>query len=251
MLAVRETQAKSILNTSKVFDYCVNVYTGCQHDCKYCYARLFMRRYSGHTEPWGEFVDVKINAPELLRKQLQKAKRGAVWVSSVCDPYQPLEARYNLTRQCLEELLKVQFPVNIQTKSKLVVRDLDLFLRFEEMAVTMTIATDREDMARLFETRASSVKDRLEALKQLHSAGIHTAVFIGPILPGNPEKLVAKLDGTVDRVLIDKMNYMSTIRGFYKKHNLEYATTMRYFYDYKTRLLKELQKRGIPTEGIF
>ena len=104
MLAIKEVQAKSILNKSKVFHYCVNAYTGCQHDCQYCYARLFMRRYSGHKEAWGEFVDVKINAPEVLRKQLPRAKRGTVWISSVCDPYQPLEVRYRLTRQCLEDL---------------------------------------------------------------------------------------------------------------------------------------------------
>ena len=96
-MIVREIQAKSILNKSKVFDYCLNPYTGCQINCAYCYARLFMRRYSGHVEPWGQFVDVKINAPELLRKQLEKAKRGIVWISSVCDPYLPLEAKYELT----------------------------------------------------------------------------------------------------------------------------------------------------------
>jgi DNA repair photolyase len=79
-----------------------------------------MRRYSGHKEPWGEFVDAKINAPEILKKQLERAKKGTVWVSSVCDPYQPLEAEYGLTRRCLEELTKSRFPVNIQTKSKLV-----------------------------------------------------------------------------------------------------------------------------------
>ena len=123
---VQETLAKTILNKSKIHDYCVNPYTGCQVNCRYCYARLFMARYSGHKEPWGEFVDVKINAPEVLRKQLARAKRGTVWVSSVCDPYQPLEAKYELTRRCLEELAKSRFPVTIQTKSKLVLRDLDL-----------------------------------------------------------------------------------------------------------------------------
>ena len=251
MLAIKEVQAKSILNKSKVFHYCVNAYTGCQHDCQYCYARLFMRRYSGHKEAWGEFVYVKINAPEVLRKQLPRAKRGTVWISSVCDPYQPLEVRYRLTRQCLEELLKVQFPVNIQTKSKLVVRDLDLLKCFEEISVTITIATDREDMARLFEPNASSIKERLQTLEILHGAGIHTAVFIGPILPGDPAKLAALIDGKVDRVLIDRMNYMSTIQGFYRQHNLEYATTSRYFLDYKLRLVGELRKRQIPAEEIF
>jgi len=76
MLIVKEVRAKSVLNKSKIYDYCVNPYTGCQVNCRYCYARLFMRRYSGHAEPWGGFVDVKINAPELLKKQIARAKRG-------------------------------------------------------------------------------------------------------------------------------------------------------------------------------
>ena len=76
MLHVKEIQAKSVLNKSKIFDYCLNPYTGCQINCRYCYARLFMKRYSGHKEAWSDFVDVKINAPEVLQKQLGKAKRG-------------------------------------------------------------------------------------------------------------------------------------------------------------------------------
>ncbi len=77
MIKVTEIEAKSILNKSKIYDYCVNAYTGCAVNCAYCYARLFMRRYSGHSEPWGEFVDVKVNAPALLAKQIVRAKRGS------------------------------------------------------------------------------------------------------------------------------------------------------------------------------
>ncbi|MGB9893505.1 MAG: SPL family radical SAM protein, partial [Candidatus Saccharicenans sp.] len=120
MIKLVEKTAKSILNKSKVFDYCLNPYTGCAHACRYCYASLFMRRYSGHSEPWGQFVDIKINAPELLRGQLPKAKKGTIWIASVCDPYQPVEARYQLTRKCLIEISRYQFPVFIQTKSDLV-----------------------------------------------------------------------------------------------------------------------------------
>ena len=77
MLTVKTIRAKSVLNKSKIFDYCVNPYTGCQINCRYCYARLFMKRYSGHKEPWGECVDVKINAADVLEKQLATAKKGA------------------------------------------------------------------------------------------------------------------------------------------------------------------------------
>jgi DNA repair photolyase len=251
MLTIKETQAKSILNKSQIFDYCVNPYTGCQVNCRYCYARLFMKRYSGHKEPWGEFVDVKINAPEVLRKQLQRAKRGTVWISSVCDPYQPLEAKYELTRRCLKELLEKQFPVNIQTKSKLVLRDMDLLKDFKEIEVGFTITTNDEKIARSFEPGAASVAERLKALEKLHASGIKTFAFIGPLLPGDPEKLVADLAGLVDRVFIDRMNYLNQIKAFYRQLNLEWATEDEFFQEYKARLISELKKRRMKFEAVF
>jgi DNA repair photolyase len=251
MLRVKEILAKSVLNKSKIFDYCVNPYTGCQIACPYCYARLFMRRYSGHEEAWGDFVDVKINAPEVLRKQLEKAKRGRVWVSSVCDPYQPLEKKYRLTRLCLGALLEKQFPLNLQTKSALVVRDLDLLVGFEDAEVGFTITTENEEIAKLFEPKASSVKDRIEALGGIKSKGVKTFAFIGPILPGNPKKLVQRLAGKVDSVYVDRMNYMSTINQFYKNHGLVGATSNSFFQKYKDELVDALNRFEIPHEVFF
>jgi DNA repair photolyase len=251
VLKVAQVQAKSILNKSKIFDYCVNPYTGCQVGCRYCYARLFIPRYSGHSEPWGEFVDVKVNAPQVLKKQLMRAKRGVVWVSSVCDPYQPLEAKYKLTRQCLIELAAAQFPVHIQSKSVLALRDLDVFLQFQEIEFTFTIATENEEIARLFEPHASSVKERIKALEKLHQAGIKTHAFIGPLLPGDPERLVAELEGKVDQVLIDRMNYMDMIRGFYARLGLAEASTDAFFRKQKERLVTGLRKRKMSFEELF
>ena len=248
---VKEIQAKSVLNKSKIFDYCLNPYTGCQINCRYCYARLFMKRYSGHKEAWGDFVDVKINAPEVLQKQLGRAKRGTVWISSVCDPYQPLEASYQLTRRCLKELIKKQFPVNIQTKSNLVLRDLDLFKEFEEIEVGFTITTDDEKVSKLFEPKASPVKDRLAALAQIHSSGIKTFVFVGPLLPGNPEKLIENLEEKADTIFIDKMNYLNTIKGFYHRFGLNRGTTDEFFKGYKKRLISELLKRKMKFQALL
>ena len=250
-LKIAEVQAKSILNKSKIFDYCVNPYTGCQVGCRYCYARLFIPRYSGHIEPWGEFVDVKVNAPQILKKQLVRAKRGVVWVASVCDPYQPLEAKYKLTRQCLIELAAAQFPVHVQSKSVLALRDLDVFLQFQEIEFTFTIATDNEEIARKFEPHASSIKERIETLDKLHRAGIKTQAFIGPLLPGNPEKLVAQLEGKVDNVLIDRMNYMDTMRSLYARLGLTDAATDSFFQKQKEKLVTELRKRKIVFEELF
>ena len=251
MMIVREIEAKSILNTSKIFDYCLNPYTGCQVSCRYCYARLFMKRYSGHREPWGEFVDAKINAPELLHKQLNKAKRGTVWLSSVCDPYQPVEARYELTRRCLHELVQKQFPVNIQTKSVLILRDIDLFRSFEEIEVGFTVTTDDERTAALFEPGASSLSQRFHALGTLHAAGIRTFAFIGPLLPGNPRSLVAGLRGKVDKVLIDRMNHTSSIQRFYRHLGMQAQLTDRFFNEYKEKLANELRNNDIAFEVLF
>jgi len=251
VLKVKEVKAKSVLNKSKIFDYCLNPYTGCQFSCTYCYARLFMVRYSGHSEAWGEFVDVKVNAPELLRKQLGKAKRGTVWISSVCDPYQPLEAQYALTRRCLKELAERQFPVNIQTKSNLVLRDLDLFQEFDEIEVGFTITTDDERVAQSFEPRASPIEERFRALERVHSLGIKTFAFVGPLLPGNPERLIERLEEKVDRVFIDRMNYLYSVRRFYHQLGLHKEMTDRFFHEYKERLTCELRKRKMEFQVLF
>lgn len=248
---VREIEAKSILNPSKIHDYCVNPYTGCEVGCIYCYAALFMRRYSGHSEPWGEFVDVKVNAPALLAKQIVKAKRGTIWFASVCDPYQPLEERYGLTRRCLEVLIGRDFPVEIQTKSAGVRRDLDVIRRIPEVEVGFTIATDEETIAGMFELRASPVGERIEVLKEFKAAGVSTFAFAGPLLPGNPERLAALLAGAVDRVLIDRMNYVPAVRGFYARHGLLDALTDSFFRTQSARLEKALRARGVRVENVF
>lgn len=248
---VREIEAKSILNPSKIHDYCVNPYTGCEVGCIYCYAALFMRRYSGHSEPWGEFVDVKVNAPALLAKQIVKAKRGTIWFASVCDPYQPLEERYALTRRSLEVLIGLDFPVEIQTKSARVRRDLDIIRRIPEVEVGFTIATDEEAIAGMFELRASPVGERIEVLREFKAAGVSTFAFAGPLLPGNPERLAALLAGAVDRVLIDRMNYVPAVRGFYARHGLLDALTDSFFRTQSARLKKALRARGVRVETVF
>ena len=251
MVKVREVTAKSILNKSKIFDYCVNAYTGCEVGCLYCYARLFIPRYTGHAEPWGTFVDAKTNAPGLLRKQLKRAKRGRVWLSSVCDAYQPLEAEFRLTRRCLEELLLVQFPVQVQSKSARMVRDLDLFRQFKDIEVGFTITTVDERIARFFEPRASSAAERLAALKKIHEAGVRTFAFLGPLLPGDPQKLAAGLEGGVDHVLIDRMNYLGSFRHHYLKFGLAWAAEEEFFRGQRERLADALSRRSIPFELLF
>jgi len=252
LMKVREILSKTILTKTAIssFDYCINPYVGCGHGCRYCYAS-FMKRFTGHQEPWGEFVDVKLNAPHLLRRQLKRAKRGTVALSTVTDPYQPLEKTYQLTRRCLEVLLEDQFPVNILTRSPLCLRDIDLFKQFKEIEVGFSIATHDEEIKKIFEPHSPPLRSRIEALKTLHQAGIRTYVFIGPMLPLDPGLLVAMLDGMVDEVLIDRMNYLNKVKGIYHKAQLDRYLEDDYFHLFGMDLKERFEKRGISVSMIF
>jgi DNA repair photolyase len=221
-IIIKEKRAKSILSKSGIpgINYCINPYTGCTHGCNYCYA-TFMKRFTGHVEAWGSFVDVKINAPELLHRQLKNAARGNTMVSSVTDPYQAIENQFKITRRCLEVLLAYQFPVSILTKSSLVLRDLDLVKNFKEIEVGITITTDDDKIRQIFEPNAPSIETRIHALKELSENGIKTYAFIGPVLPMNPEALAEKIGPYIQSVLIDRMNYVSKTKKLYELHKLK------------------------------
>ena len=240
-MKIKEIQAKNILSKSKVYDWTINPYVGCQHGCIYCYAK-FMKRFSGHKENWGEFVDVKINAPELLNQEIKKKKKGRVWVSGVCDPYQPVEKKYELTKKCLEILQRNNWPVVIQTKSPLVLRDLELLKKFQKIEVGFTITTGDEKIKQIFEPRTSSIEKRVQALERLHQEGIKTYAMIAPLLP-KAESLVTKLKGKVDYVIIDKMNYHYA-DWVYKKYQLEKIQN-------GNELANLFKKENIPCQVVF
>ena len=247
-MITREITAKSILSQSQVYDYVVNPYTGCSHGCRYCYA-AFMKRFTGHREPWGEFVDIKVNAPELLAKEIGRKRRGRVWVSGVCDPYQAAEKKYRLTRRCLEVLLEHQWPVSVQTKSSLVLRDIDILKQFKDIEVGFTVTTADEKIRKLFEPGASSIRERIRALDALHTAGIRTYAMIAPILPG-AEGLIGKLPGKVDHILIDRLNYAYANR-VYRENNLEWARADSFFAEKAEALRQAFRRAGIPVQVVF
>ena len=250
-MKITEIAARTILTKTGIggLDYCLNPYTGCGHGCRYCYA-TFMKKYSGHEEPWGEFVDAKVNAPDLLKRELRRRREGEVILSSVTDPYQPLEARFKLTRACLELLAMSDLSVSILTKSALVTRDLDIFKRMGNLEVGLTVTTDREEMRKLFEPHASSIAARIEALKTLKTAGIATHAFIGPLLPMDPEALAEALAPHIERVMIDRMNYPWKVRETYRRHNLMEALEEQYFQDTTEALAHELTSRGVGVEVV-
>lgn len=236
-MIIKEIKVKTILSTSKVYDWVINPYVGCQHGCSYCYAR-FMKRFTGHKEPWGEFVDVKINAVDLLYGEITKKKRGRVWVSGVCDPYQPLEARYKLTRQCLEILAQNNWPVTIQTRSPLVLRDIDILKEMQSLEAGLSITTADDAIRKLFEPNASPISERIKALDELHKAGIKTYAMVAPMLPG-AEKLAELLKGKIDFLLIDRMNYHYA-DWVYGKYGLEDKLTDAFFQQTSKKLSKKL-----------
>jgi len=180
-IVIRETECRTVLNRTDISDYSLNCYTGCAHACVYCYAR-FMQRFHPHPEPWGEFVDVKANAVEALKRQVKRAKPGDVFVSSACDGWQPIEAERRLTRRCCEILLEHGFQVNVLTKSTLVLRDLDVFSQ-RKARIGVTVTTLDEKMRMLWEPEASSVEDRFRVIAEARRAGLKTAVMFGPLLP--------------------------------------------------------------------
>lgn len=210
-LITKEIQVNGILTKSNlpVADYSVNPYVGCAHGCKYCYAS-FMKRFANHPEPWGEFVDVKywpaIKAPS-------RYKGRELFISSVTDPYQPLEEKYRRTRKLLEEMQGSGCTISIATKSDLVLRDLDLIKTFPNARVSWSINTLDEGF-RLKMDHAASIERRLAAMKAFHDAGVRTTCFISPIFPGitDPRGIILRAKGQCNLVWLENLN----LRGAYK-----------------------------------
>ena len=178
-LQIREVKCKTLLHDldyGRSSEYTANFYKGCSHGCVYCYVPSLIHDERG----WGTFVDVKVNAPEVLDRELRTAEPKVVFLSSASDSYQPVEARYKITRRCLEVLLKHGFPVSILTRSPLILRDLDLLKRFEWIRVGFSISTACN---RRYEPGVVPVERRVECLRKLSSVGIRTWVSMAPIIP--------------------------------------------------------------------
>ncbi|MFX0097741.1 MAG: radical SAM protein [Candidatus Hodarchaeota archaeon] len=186
-LKMKEVGAKSIIVKSNLpgISYVVNPYIGCQYGCVYCYAD-FLRRWTGHAkDSWGSFVDVKVNALDLIKEHTKNYGGKKILFSSVTDPYQPTERRYKLTRSLLKKLAgySPQPAIEILTKSDLVVRDIDILKSFEECKVGFSFCTLDDKIRKVLEPIAPTITRRINALKNIHEADIETYVFISPIMP--------------------------------------------------------------------
>lgn len=246
-IKINLVQAKSIFTKSGLpgSDYVINPYNGCLFACKYCYAAQ-IARWKHPNEEWGTYLDVKINAPEVLKIELEKLFKkfktknfGSVFFSSVTDPYVGLESKYRLTRKCLEILLEFGYEgkIGIQTKSPLVLNDIDLLSKLKNVSVGFTVTTLDDKVSRFIETKAPNVTDRIAALKMLNKAGIETYAFIGPILPyfsAKKEKLVELLDALQDagvkEVWFEHINLQGPIKArLYEYLNKEAPELIPYF----------------------
>lgn len=209
---VHDYLTKSNLPSS---DYVINPYVGCSHGCRYCYAS-FMKRFTGHEEIWGEFIDIKKCDKKI---NLNKISKKNVFLSSVTDCYNEVEEKYHITRSILEQLIHSDCYLSISTKSKLILRDIDLLKQIQNLTVSMSINTLNEKFKNDMDN-ASSIKDRLETLQKLHENGIYTVLFMSPIFPYITEwkKIIEISKEYIDEYWFENLN----LRGSYKKDVLEY-----------------------------
>jgi len=184
---IKEIQTRTILNHVRQPDsyfglkYNMNLYRGCQHQCIYCDSRSECYQIENLAD-----IQVKVNAIDLLADTLpRKRVRGTIGFGSMNDAYMPVESHYLLTRRALEIVVQNQFPVHIITKSNLVLRDIDLLKRINQVyaAVSFTITTCDDNLAKVIEPGAPPPSARLTAMQALAEAGIHTGVTMMPILP--------------------------------------------------------------------
>lgn len=235
-LLVRDVETKNIMTKSSlpVGGYSVNPYVGCTHGCKYCYAS-FMKRFTGHTEPWGTFLDIK-HWPAIKNPRKYKGQR--VVIGSVTDGYLSQEKEIRNTRRILEQLKNSGAEILICTKSDLVLRDIDLLKEMGKVTVSWSINTlDEKFQADM--DQAVSISRRLEAMKQVYEAGIRTVCFISPVFPGitDFEKIFERVKDQCDLVWLENLN----LRGGFKQEILDYIQKC---YPHLVTLYDEIYRKG-------
>jgi DNA repair photolyase len=259
---IKEIKVKTALSPSQLpgLDYAINPYRGCTHACVYCYAPSVIHWNVGK---WGEIVEVKINLPRILSKELRMKKKGIVGLGTVTDPYQPAEKKYEITRRCLELLLIHDFPVCIQTKSSLVLRDIDLLKEFKNVEVGITLTALDDAVREKMEPGATSVSERLRALVGLRENGIKTWVFLGPVMPHitEVEALVdAIAEVNPEYVLVDRLRLKEGvwervwefIEEFKPELVNEYERIFRgggeYYGEFFEKIISRFEKKGLRCE---
>ncbi|NER35024.1 MAG: radical SAM protein [Oscillatoria sp. SIO1A7] len=217
-------QATSLLNPAtgfiKAYDFTLNPYQGCQYGCGYCYAAAFSPHYKMRQD-WGNWIIVKENAAELMEKELASWERKQsqsdskrppkIYMSTVTDPYQPIESKEKITRSLLEVMVAYQPILVIQTRSPMVVRDMEILKKFRHLRINMSVPTGSESVRKDFEPRSPSIKARLKAIATLRHGlpcdelhDVRCSVTATPLLPTYFKDQIPFINKmqVVDRVVI-------------------------------------------------
>ena len=227
---ISEIEVQSVMTKSSlpVGGFSVNPYVGCPHACKYCYAS-FMKRFTGHTEPWGTFLDVKHWKP-IANPHKYDGQR--IVIGSVTDGYNPYEEEFCRTRRLLEELKGTNAEIMICTKSDLVLRDLDLLKKFPKVTVSWSINT-LDEQFRMDMDRAVSIERRIEAMKKVYEAGIRTVCFVSPIFPGitDVKAIIERVRDFADLIWLENLNLRGQFKGIIMSYIRENHPDVYALYD--------------------
>lgn len=239
-MEVKKKEVKDYLSKSKLGEYTINPYVGCPHKCKYCYAS-FMKRFTNHPEEWGEFIDIKLSSKKI---DLKKIDGKNVFMSSVTDCYNPFEAQYRITRNILEQLVNANCTLQISTKNKLILRDIDLLKKIKNLSIAMSVNTLDENFRKDMD-RASTIKERLETLKIMHESGIYTILFMSPIFIGITDwkAIIEETKEYINEYWFEDLN----LRGAYKYDILKYIQEK---YSHVYPLFERIYVRGDKQELI-
>ena len=252
---VREIEVERVLMPEGKDHYYINPYVGCMIACPFCYVidrADFSRELEGLSpQPWGRYLDVKVNAAEVLKREVQSVSGGIVRLSPILtDPYQPAERRYRITRQCLEVLVDTDIAPVILTRAPRILDDLDLLQRFERLMVGFSIPTNLDQYRQIFEPRADPVDERLRALRELHAAGIRTFAVIQPVLPMDADAMVEEVAPHVSAVRLDKLYVGERIEHVYRDNGLDAFASEEWFASTIDRLAQGFRARGVAVESL-
>lgn len=245
---LREIEVDRLLTVESPGQYYINPYVGCTIGCSFCYVGPradLSRRIEGLPKlDWGYYVDVKVNAAEVLAKEVQRNPPGLVRMSPILtDPYQPAERKYRITRQCLEVLQPAGFTPVILTRAQRILDDLDLLASFRDPMAGLSIPTDDDAMRQIFEPGADTIDQRIDALQKLHAAGVVTLVVVQPMLPMNVDRLLERIAPYTDVVRVDRMHF-ALAQKQYEEHGLQWASQESWFRQTYERLIDGFRAAG-------
>jgi DNA repair photolyase len=252
---IREIVVDRVLMREGHGQYYLNPYAGCLIGCPFCFvdeqADLSRALDGEPRQRWGRWLDVKVNAPEVLAREVRETPPGIVRMSPILtDPYQPIERHYRVTRRCLEVLCDAGFTPAILTRARGVLDDLALLRRFPRALVGLSIPTDDDRVRRAFEPAADPIETRIRTLAALRDAGIRTFAVVQPILPMNPEKLVEMLAPLVHAVRVDRLYFVDTVARVYESRHLEHMAGDAWIDATRHKLVSGFERYGVTVSEL-